>query len=74
MNWAEVLVIIGANLGLMIPMFLWLRSEANADRRDIAKMCMDMHNDVMQQMNEFRNDMRDFHGRLCTIEEKNKRT
>lgn len=49
-------------------MFMWLRSdiainrtEAAADRRDI-----------LQIIREIQAEMKDFHGRLCAIEEKNK--
>ena len=64
MDWAQVLAIIGANIGLIA----WLRSdmqiirtEASADRRDL-----------LQIIREIKDEMKDFHGRLCAIEERNK--
>jgi hypothetical protein len=50
-------------------MFAWLRadialnrSESSADRRDLLSL--------MRQIQE---EMKDFHGRLCAIEERNKK-
>lgn len=61
----SVLSVIACNIGL----FSWLKSdidlnraEASADRRDL-----------LQIMREIRKDMKDFHGRLCSIEERNKK-
>lgn len=62
MDWMQVLAIIGGNAGIFIPMFFWLRSETNADRRDIVKILIEM-----------KDEMKDFHGRLCVIEERNKK-
>lgn len=62
MEWSQVLAIILGNAGMFFPIFFWLRSEANADRRDIVKI-----------LNEMKDEMKDFHGRLCKIEERNKK-
>ncbi len=62
MDWSQVLAIIGGNAGIFIPIFFWLRSEANADRRDIMNLLIEM-----------KNEMKDFHGRLCQIEERNRK-
>jgi hypothetical protein len=55
MDWTQVLVIFGSNIGL----FLWARSESKADYR---------HTDSILQ--GIREDIKDFHGRLCAIEER----
>ena len=72
METIEILTIIGANFGcllaVMIPMFLWLRSEANSDRREAASD----RRDILQLIRDIQQEMKDFHGRLCAIEEKNK--
>jgi hypothetical protein len=62
MDWSQVLAIIGGNAAIFIPMFFWLRTEANADRRDILNV-----------IREIQNEMKEFHGRLCAIEERNKK-
>lgn len=61
MLWEQVLAIVGGNAAIFIPMFFWLRTEANADRRDIVKILFEM-----------KEENKDFHGRLCAIEERNK--
>ena len=61
MQWEQIFAIIGGNAALFIPMFIWLRTEANSDRRDIINILIEM-----------KNEMKDFHGRLCAIEERNK--
>lgn len=63
MEWLQFAVIILTFAGL----FIWNRTEANADRRDFVAGLRLMHNDMLQEM-------KDFHGRLCAIEERNKRT
>ncbi len=65
MDWIQFsLFVIG-----MGGMFAWLRSdialnrtEAAADRRDILNL-----------MRSIQQEMKDFHGRLCAIEERNRK-
>lgn len=68
MEWQQVLTIMGANLSIILPLFLWLRSEANSDRREAASD----RRDVLQLIRDIQQEMKDFHGRLCAIEERNK--
>lgn len=60
-TWFQVLTIVLANAGISIGMFLWIRTEANTDRRDMCGL-----------IREIQMEMKDFHGRLCAIEERNK--
>jgi hypothetical protein len=53
-------LIIG-NAAIIIPLFLWNRSESRSDTR----RCEDL-------IEAIRLDIKDFHGRLCTIEERRK--
>lgn len=62
MEWSQVLAIILGNAGVFLPIFFWLRTEASADRREIVGI-----------LNEMKDEMKDFHGRLCAIEERNRR-
>jgi hypothetical protein len=64
MDWIQFAIFLSAMAG----MFSWLRSdilmqrsESSADRRDILSL--------IRQIQE---EMKDFHGRLCAIEERNK--
>ena len=61
METQQILAIIVGNAAVFIPMFLWLRGEANADRRD-----------MLAVIREIQNEMKEFHARLCVIEENKK--
>lgn len=55
MEWMQLVTIILTFLGT----FLWSRSESKADHRYILSL-----------IDEIRSEMKDFHGKLCAIEEK----
>ena len=59
MEWYHVLAIVLGNGALILPLWLWSRTEANSDRRDILNL-----------IRSIQDEMKDFHGRLCTIEER----
>ena len=61
-----VIAIIGgvvAMIGVMIALFLWTRSEASTERRELAAIITTFKDVVLIEM-------KDFHGRLCALEEK----
>jgi len=65
MDWIQFALLLISIVG----MFAWLRSdialnrsESSADRRDLLSL--------MRQIQE---EMKDFHGRLCAIEERNRK-
>lgn len=62
MDWIPILALFLANAGLIF----WMRSESREDWR-----IMDAKIDANLQ--GIREEMRDFHGRLCAIEERNSR-
>ena len=64
MDWNQVLTIVASNfvfIGSNFALFLWARSESRADYR-----C------IRQLVESIQVEMKDFHGRLCAIEERNK--
>lgn len=61
MDWLQTLTLIVTNLGFVTVMFLWNRSESRAD----ARRCEDL-------ISAMKDEMKDFHGRLCAIEERRK--
>jgi hypothetical protein len=62
MEWLTILGIVVGNAALFLPIFFWMRAEANADRRDIVNLII-----------AIKDELKDFHGRLCKIEtERNK--
>ena len=59
MEWLQIIVLMGGNLALIIPLWLWNRSESNNDRREI-----------MSILKEMKEEMKDFHGRLLVLEDR----
>jgi hypothetical protein len=69
MEWIQIASLFLANAGLIF----WFRSESRSDWRH-----MDAKIDVMRQESKeiqaaILYEMKDFHGRLCAIEERNRR-
>lgn len=58
MDWIQFTIFL---LGV-VSLWFWNRTEASADRREIMTLLLEM-----------KNEMKDFHGRLCAIEERNKK-
>ena len=62
MDWTQVLAIVGSNLLFSVTLFFWNRSESRSDIRMMLAMI-----DGIQK------EMKDFHGKLCAIEERGRR-
>jgi len=58
MEWIQILTVVGANLA----MFMWARSESRHDQQEIRLL-----------IKAIQDEMKDFHGRLCAIEERNRK-
>jgi hypothetical protein len=78
MDWTQILALMGAvfvaNMGVIIPLFLWTRSEANSDRREYANERRDILQIIRNVQQEMKDEIKDFHGRLCAIEERNRKS
>jgi hypothetical protein len=59
MDWLQILVLLGGNLAFILPLWLWNRSESRADIRRCEDLILTIHAEI-----------KDFHGRLCAIEER----
>jgi hypothetical protein len=64
MEWLQFVMLLIA-IG---SMFAWLKSDISLNRSESAADRRDILNIILQIQQE----IKDFHGRLCTIEEKNK--
>ena len=68
MDWVQFTIFFIGVFGL----FIWNRSESRNDIRHMDSK-IDAHAKETQSLIEaIRQDMRDFHGRLCALEEKNR--
>ena len=65
MEWYHVLATVAGNFAVILPLWLWNRSESRSDYRH-------MESWVKASLDGIREEMKDFHGRLCAIEEKNR--
>jgi len=63
MDWIQVITLMLSNIGFVTVLFLWNRSESRADNRELRASTEAI-------LNGIRDEMRDFHGRLCSIEER----
>lgn len=61
-----------AGLATMISLFLWVRSEGNNDRRHFLDVQASDRRDILGLIRSIEQEMKDFHGRLCSIEERSK--
>jgi hypothetical protein len=71
-NWDSLIqpgVVVLGILGAVIPLHLSIREDVRAMDSKIEAHRVET-NTILQAM---RDDMRDFHGRLCAIEERNKK-
>lgn len=58
-----------SNAAMIIPLFLWNRSESRADIRHMdAKL-----ESTRELVRAIHDEMKDFHNRLCELEERNKK-
>ena len=64
MEWTQFLILIVSMGG----MFLWNRSESNADRREAYSILKA----IQDEIKAIQFEMKDFHNRLCKIEAERK--
>lgn len=79
-----VLGVFIANIAIIIPLFIWNRSESRADIRhmdnklELYLTSMREETKIIQQeirgeIRAIHEEIKDFHGRLCAIEEKGRK-
>lgn len=59
MDWIQFATFFVGNIVFTLTLWLWNRSESRADNREILSL-----------MKSIQEEMKDFHGRLCAIEER----
>jgi hypothetical protein len=80
MDWVTLATTLGtflAMLGVMVTLFLHLSNKIDKLQVDLHADMKGMQQNMQTEIRELRRDvqgeMRDFHGRLCTIEERHRR-
>jgi Flp pilus assembly protein TadB len=66
MEWTQFVILVLAMGG----MFYWNRTEARADSRKADLDNKELRRELIEVMRSMDTEMRDFHGRLCAIEER----
>jgi len=69
MGFEHVLTLILGNAAVIIPLFIWNRSESRADIRHMDSKL----ESTRELVRAIYDESKDFHARLCVIEERNKR-
>lgn len=76
MDWSQVVTILGGNMAL----FLWATRQARTDYLHLDKKLDENRKETSQMIKEtgqivkaIQEEIKDFHNRLCIIEERNKK-
>ncbi len=76
MDWSQVITILGGNMAL----FLWATRQARTDYLHLDKKLDENRKETSQMIKEtgqivkaIQEEIKDFHNRLCIIEERNKK-
>ena len=67
MEWAQALAILGGN----ISMFLWATRQARSDFLHLDKKLDENRKETTLIVSAIHDEIKDFHNRLCKIEERN---
>lgn len=80
MEWYHVLGVVLGNLAVMFPLWLWNRAESRADMRHMdskfdaqRNLFFEMQKETQRLISAIHLEMKDFHHRLCSIEERNRK-
>jgi len=68
MDWTQVLTILGGNMAL----FLWATKQSRTDFLHLDKKIEDHRRETNSILKAIQDEIKDFHNRLCAIEERNK--
>ena len=65
MDWSQVLTILGGNIAL----FLWATKQARTDFLHLDRKLEENRKETQQIVRAIQEEVKDFHDRLCKIEE-----
>lgn len=79
---SAIITVVGvfiSNAAIVIPLFVWNRTESRSDYRHVdaklesnRNLSLQIHKENKDLLEAIRQDQKEFHGRLCAIEERNK--
>lgn len=74
MDWLQFATFLVVNIGFMFTLWLWSRAENRADNRNLESIIQGIREDGKLFQQAILAESKDFHGRLCAIEERTKKT
>ena len=75
MDMIQVLTLIGvaiANIGTTITLFIWSTNRSEENRKEASTFLDEHRKETNRILESIHQEMKDFHGRLCAIEEKHR--
>ena len=69
MDWTQVLTVFGGNMAL----FLWAVRQSRSDHLHLDKKLDENRKETDQIIKSILEEIKDFHARLCVIEERNRK-
>lgn len=69
MDWTQILFLFLSNAALIV----WFRSESRTDWRLTHQEMSADRKDLIQLIREIKDELKEFHGRMCSIEERNRK-
>jgi hypothetical protein len=77
MDLVQVLTVIGvaiANIGTTITLFMWSTNRSEENRKELKATIDENNRETNRLIEAIHQEMKDFHGRLCTIESRRNST
>lgn len=71
-DWAQVLFILLGNAGIWIPLIIWIKGGQEDSSKENRELILAGQAESRIILEAIRQEMKDFHGRLCTLEAKRK--
>ena len=76
MDWTQILTVfavIATNLGTVIALYCQTDNKLDNHRKEMDGKLEEYRRETTQILMAIQQEMKDFHGRLCAIEERNKK-
>jgi len=73
MDWTQFATFMIGNMVFTLTLWLWNRTESRSDMRAIHQTMAEDRKDILSMIRAIQEEVKDFHGRLCAIEERNRK-
>jgi len=67
-----IAAVVIANIGTMLGLFMWSTTRADLASQNIREENKQYSKETQRILEAIQSEMKDFHGRLCAIEERNR--